>query len=61
MRDKFKPDRQSVVSFSLMGPESGGLCLVDSTDGKIMRIRPYHYDAEHAEKFCNPWKMEARG
>ena len=61
MSDKFKPDRQSVVSFSLMGPESGGLCLVDSTDGRITRIRPYHYDAEHAEKYCNPWKIEARG
>ncbi|MDR2088234.1 MAG: molybdopterin-dependent oxidoreductase [Clostridiales Family XIII bacterium] len=60
MRNKFTPDKQNVVSFSLMGPESGGLCLVDSTDGKITRIRPYHYDAEQVEK-SNPWKMEARG
>ncbi|MGI5971034.1 MAG: molybdopterin-dependent oxidoreductase [Oscillospiraceae bacterium] len=58
---KFKPDAQNIVSFSLMGPESGGPCLVDSNDGKITRIRPYFYDKEYTDKHCNPWKIEARG
>ena len=38
MADKFTPDQQSIVSFSLMGPESGAPCQVDSKDGKITRI-----------------------
>ena len=58
---KFKPDVQNIVSYSLMGPESGGPCLVESTDGKITRIRPYAYDMEYIKENCNPWKMEARG
>ena len=37
---KFIPEEQNIVSFSLMGPESGGPCLVDSNGGRITRIRP---------------------
>jgi trimethylamine-N-oxide reductase (cytochrome c) len=44
-----------------MGPESGGPCLVDSNEGRITRIRPYHYDVEYTSAHCNPWKIEARG
>mgnify|MGYP003878986843 CR=1 FL=1 len=61
MAKKFVPDSQQIVSFSLMGPESGGPCLVDTTDGRITRIRPYRYDKEYTDKHCNPWKIEARG
>lgn len=61
MSKKFEPDIQNLVSFSLMGPESGGPCLVDSTDGKITRIRPYSYDKKYTDENCNPWKIEARG
>ena len=61
MNSKFKPDDTNIISFSLMGTESGGPCLVDSKDGKMIRIRPYYYDREHIEKNCNPWKIEARG
>jgi anaerobic selenocysteine-containing dehydrogenase len=61
MSSKFTPDIQNIISFSLMGPESGAPCLVDSTDGKITRIRPYFYDKEYTDAHCNPWKMEARG
>ncbi len=61
MAVKFTPDKQSIVSFSLMGPESGAPCQVDSTDGRITRIRPYFYDKEYTDKHCNPWRIEARG
>jgi anaerobic selenocysteine-containing dehydrogenase len=61
MNKNFEPDVQNIISFSLMGPESGGPCLVDSNDGKITRIRPYHYDKEYTDKHCHPWKIEARG
>ena len=61
MADKFTPQQQSIVSFSLMGPESGAPCQVDSSDGKITRIRPYFYDKEYTDEHCNPWKIHARG
>ena len=61
MDNKFLPDEQNIVSFSLMGPESGAPCQVDSNDGRITRIRPYFYDKEYTDKYCNPWKIEARG
>ena len=61
MSTKFTPDLQNIISFSLMGPESGAPCLVDSNDGKITRIRPYFYEREYTDTHCNPWKIEARG
>ena len=61
MKNKFTPDKSNIVSFSLMGPESGAPCSVDTTDDKITRIRPYFYDKEYTDKHCNPWKIEARG
>ena len=59
--DRFKPDSRNIKGFSLIGMESGGPCLVDSKDGKITRIRPYSYDKEYTDKFCNPWVIKARG
>ncbi len=36
--------------------------MVDVKDGKIIRIRPMHYDWKYdPEKHMNPWKMEVRG
>ena len=61
MKNKFKPDSQSLKGFSLIGPESGGPSLVDSNDGRITRIRPYFYDKEYTENHCNPWVIKARG
>ena len=61
MKNKFKPDVQNIKGFSLLGPESGGPSLVDSNDGKITRIRPYRYDKEYTDKYCNPWVIKARG
>ena len=56
-----KPDRQNLVSFSLMGPESGGPCVVDTNDDRITRIRPYYYDEADVNARCNPWTIQARG
>jgi len=57
---KFTPDATRTVSFSLMGPESGGPCSVDVTDDKITRIRPYHYP-EGTREVSNPWEIKSRG
>lgn len=39
----------------------GNLCEVDVKDGKIIRIRPLHYDKKYDPQTFNPWKIEARG
>ena len=61
MSSRFKPDAQTFKGFTFMGPESGGPSIVDSNDGKITRIRPYFYDKEYTDKYCNPWVIKARG
>ena len=61
MSNRFTPDVQNIKGFSLIGMESGGPCLVDSNNGKITRIRPYQYDTEYTDKYCNPWVIKARG
>ena len=49
-----------------------GLCFIgvgidsntieaDVKDGKLIRIRPLHYDKAYKREEFNPWKMEARG
>jgi len=44
-------------------PENGSnASMVDVKDGKIVRIRPMHYDWKYdPKKDMNPWKMEVRG
>jgi len=34
---------------------------VDVKDGKIIRIRPLHYDWKYKPEEFRPWKIEARG
>ena len=45
---------------------SGGMfgaapCAVDVKDGKIVRIRPLHYDSKYDPKQFNPWKITKNG
>ena len=43
-------------------PENGSnASMVDVKDGKIVRIRPMHYDWKYEKEDLNPWKMEVRG
>jgi anaerobic selenocysteine-containing dehydrogenase len=35
--------------------------VVDVRNGKIVRIRPLHYDWQYDKKEFNPWKIEVRG
>jgi anaerobic selenocysteine-containing dehydrogenase len=35
--------------------------VIDVNNGKIVRIRPLHYDWKYDPKQFNPWKMEVRG
>ncbi len=61
MTNSYKPEKRNIVSFSLMGPESGAPCLVESDGGKITRIRTYEYDRALLDADGAPWKMNARG
>ena len=47
---------------SLMGSMSGTPTVVESDkDGKITRIRPYHYEEDNDWESLKPWKIDARG
>ena len=35
--------------------------VIDVKDGKIIRIRPLHYDWKYKPEHYNPWKMERNG
>ena len=35
--------------------------VVDVKQGKIVRVRPLHYDWKYSPEEFNPWKIEARG
>lgn len=57
-----KADKRVFKAASLMGPKSGLPTVVESDkDGKITRIRPYHYEEHNDWDSLNPWKIEARG
>jgi len=47
----------SLADFSINGIAS----VVDVRNGKIVRLRPLHYDSQYNKEKFNPWKMEARG
>ena len=34
---------------------------IDEEEGKILRIRPFHFDDEYPDEHFNAWKFEARG
>ncbi len=41
--------------------DNSNVAAVDVKDGKIIRIRPFHYDWKYKPEEFNPWKIEARG
>ena len=59
---KIKPDKTCLRTVGLSGLISGGAeGMVDVKDGKIVRIRPLHYDWKYDRKQLNPWKFEKNG
>ena len=67
---KEKPGKRDVGEKTLIRdisfcgvPENGSnASMVDVKEGKIIRIRPMHYDWKYdPKKDMNPWKMEVRG
>ena len=57
-----KPDKTVYKSLALGGLlGGGGECSVDVKDGKVVRIRPFHYDEKFDKKDLNPWKIKRNG
>ncbi len=57
-----KPDKTVIKALGLGGGLGGGApCAVDTRDGRIVRIRPLHYDWKYISKQFNPWKFERNG
>jgi trimethylamine-N-oxide reductase (cytochrome c) len=36
----------------------GSPCAVDVEDGRIIRVRPMHYDLEYTREYINPWQFK---
>jgi len=61
-----KQEKQSETSFvkdiSWCGESYGSnASVVDVKNGRIVRVRPLHYDWKYKPEEFNPWKIEARG
>jgi trimethylamine-N-oxide reductase (cytochrome c) len=55
-------DKTVIKALGLSGGIFGASpCAVDVKDGKVVRIRPLHYDSKYEYDSFNPWKMERNG
>ena len=58
-----KPDKTVLKSLAHLGMT--GLCsdisAVDVKNGRIVRIRPHHYDEKYTREELNPWRIEKNG
>jgi molybdopterin guanine dinucleotide-containing S/N-oxide reductase-like protein len=64
--DELKPEnageKSLVKDISFCGASfCSNSSVVDVRDGKIVRVRPLHYDWKYRPEEFNPWQMEARG
>ena len=59
---KINEEKSAIKGLSLADFGINGVASrVDVRNGKILRIRPLHYDWKYNKEGFNPWKMEARG
>ncbi len=56
-----KPDNTIVKGVGWLGFHGFNAAAVDIKDGRILRIRPLHYDWKYRPEEYGPWKLEARG
>jgi molybdopterin guanine dinucleotide-containing S/N-oxide reductase-like protein len=64
MKEKkhFPKEITVIKALSLGGAQGGGgPCAVDVKDGKILRIRPFHFDWKYRKEQFNPWKVHRDG
>jgi molybdopterin guanine dinucleotide-containing S/N-oxide reductase-like protein len=51
----------TIKALGFLGVGGGAPCAVDYKDGKVIRIRPLHYDSKYDKNKLNPWKFNVRG
>ena len=55
-------EKSIVKGLSFSGvTEDANVAQVDVKNGKIVRIRPLHFDWKYKPEEIKPWKIEARG
>ena len=55
-------EKTVIKSLSFLGGPGGGApSAVDVKNGRIVRIRPLHWDWKYDQKHLNPWHMTRNG
>ncbi len=54
-------EKTTIKCLGFLGVGGGVPCAVDTRDGRIIRIRPLHFDMEYDITQLKPWKISARG
>jgi len=62
-KGKAEAGEQTVIKGTGLSAHAVGshIAEVDVKDGKIVRIRPLHYDSKYKPEEFKPWRLEARG
>jgi len=53
--------KTTIKSLGFLGVGGGAPCAVDYRDGKVIRIRPLHYDWQYPRPTLHGWKFDVRG
>jgi anaerobic selenocysteine-containing dehydrogenase len=62
LRREIGEETSTIIGVGLAGGGPGGSASVaDIKNGKIVRLRPLHYDWKYDKEQFNPWQLEARG
>ena len=65
MADKGKSAKSQKTSIKATGlcgfGDNSHVAAIDTQPGKIIRIRPFHYDWKYKPEEFKPWKLEVRG
>ena len=62
MSDEKSKEKTVFRAAGLLGGAAGGNpCAVDVKDGRIVRVRPLHYDWKYTKEEINPWKIQRDG
>jgi len=62
LKAQVEPDKTVIKALALGGLLGGGApCAVDVKDGRIVRIRPLHYDWKYTRQEMNPWRFQRNG
>jgi len=54
-------EQTTIKALGFLGVGGGAPCHVDYRDGRVIRIRPLHYDSRYSRQSMNPWKFSVRG